>query len=171
MRAVVGDRPYGPSMARKYTPELLAEAAAASHSVAGVLRHLGLPQAGGTHAHISRLLKRFEIDTSHFTGQGWLRGRSVPPKLPPEHWLRLHPEGSGRVNGQRLRRALVRVGLEYRCAFCLNEGSWQGASLTLHVDHVNGDYLDCRQENLRFLCPNCHSQTPTHAGRNKGRRT
>ena len=44
-----------------------------------------------------------------------------------------------------------------------------GKPLTLHVDHINGVNNDCRRENLRFLCPNCHAQTPTHAGRNKKR--
>jgi hypothetical protein len=80
-------------MARKYTPELLAEAAAASFSIAGVLRYLGVVQAGGSHAHISRLLKRFEIDTSHFTGQGWLRGQRPGPTRPPEELLVLRPVG------------------------------------------------------------------------------
>lgn len=157
-------------MARKYTPELLAEAAAASSSIAGVLRHLGVTQSGGSHAHISRLLKRFEIDPTHFTGQGWLKGQRPPPKLPPEHWLRVHPPGSGRVNGARLRRALIRLRVAYRCVLCGNQGEWCGLPFTLHGDHINGDRCDCRVENLRFLCPNCHAQTPTHAGRNKRKR-
>jgi hypothetical protein len=41
--------------------------------------------------------------------------------------------------------------------------------LTLHVDHVNGDYCDNAEENLRFMCPNCHSQTENFAGRSRGR--
>ena len=47
-------------------------------------------------------------------------------------------------------------------------GQWQGETLTLHVDHINGDFHDNGIENLRFLCPNCHSQTPTFAGKHKG---
>jgi len=35
--------------------------------------------------------------------------------------------------------------------------------LTLHLDHENGDHRDCRKENLRWLCPNCHTQTATYA--------
>ena len=50
-----------------YTRELLAEAVANSTSVNGVVRYLGLRQAGGTHTHISRRLKHYGIDTSHFT--------------------------------------------------------------------------------------------------------
>jgi predicted RNA-binding Zn-ribbon protein involved in translation (DUF1610 family) len=154
---------------RKYTPELLGEAVAESKSLAGALRFLGLPQAGGTQAHIGRLIRKFGIDTSHFTGQSWRKGIKALPKRPPEHYLQMLPVGSSRVNGARLRRALIQIGRPYACEGCGNDGSWLGTPLTLHVDHIDGNYLDSRPENLRFLCPNCHAITPTHAGKNKGR--
>ncbi|MGB4076287.1 MAG: HNH endonuclease [Minisyncoccia bacterium] len=39
--------------------------------------------------------------------------------------------------------------------------------MPVELDHVNGDRHDNRIENLRILCPNCHSLKPTHRGRNK----
>lgn len=60
------------------------------------------------------------------------------------------------------------INLEYKCAFCGNTGEWLGQKLTLQLDHINGKNNDYRIENLRFLCPNCHSITPTYAGKNKG---
>lgn len=57
--------------------------------------------------------------------------------------------------------------LEYKCAICGNKGEWNGSALTLQIDHINGIRNDHRKENLRWLCPNCHSQTDTFTGRNK----
>lgn len=51
----------------RYTPQLLSEAVIASESFAGVLRYLGLRQAGGTQSHIERRIRHFVIDTGHFT--------------------------------------------------------------------------------------------------------
>ena len=57
--------------------------------------------------------------------------------------------------------------LEYKCAICGNKGEWNSYPLTLQLDHINGINNDNRVQNLRFLCPNCHSQTSTFSGRNK----
>ena len=56
------------------------------------------------------------------------------------------------------------MGVSYVCTICrINE--WQGQPLTLHLDHINGINNDNRFENLRLLCPNCHSQTETYGRR------
>lgn len=62
--------------------------------------------------------------------------------------------------------------LEYSCSGekCplngINSPVWAGKPISLHLDHINGIRDDHRLENLRFLCPNCHSQTETYSGKN-----
>ena len=67
---------------------------------------------------------------------------------------------------QNIKHRLLRAGLlENRCEECgLSE--WRGRPLTAHIDHINGIRNDHRLENLRMLCPNCHSQTETYSGHN-----
>ena len=55
--------------------------------------------------------------------------------------------------------------LKYECSVCRNDGNWNGIKLSLHLDHINGVNNDNRICNLRFLCPNCHSQTDTYGGK------
>ncbi len=66
-----------------------------------------------------------------------------------------------------LKKRLVDEGLlKYMCAKCGNNGEWKSESLSLQLEHKNGVNNDNRLENLEFLCPNCHSQSKTFAGRN-----
>jgi hypothetical protein len=156
---------YIPTMPnQKYTPEVLAAAAAQSRSIAEVLRVLGLRPTGGSHAHISRQLKRMGIDTTHFTGQVHNRGGEGLYRMSPSKRLTQSPSGSRRIPGVRLKRALLSIGLPETCEKCGLGPMWLGHPLTLHVDHISGDFLDNRPQNLRLLCPNCHSQTATYAG-------
>jgi hypothetical protein len=145
---------------RWYTDEALAAAAAASISFAGCLRTLGLPVTGGQQAHLTRRIRRAGIDTSHFLGQAHSRGRKLP-RLNPADVLVVLPEGSDRPKTQILRSAMLRSGVPHVCGECDCGPEWRGRRLTLMIDHINGDWLDNRLENLRFLCPNCHSQTST----------
>jgi 5-methylcytosine-specific restriction endonuclease McrA len=57
--------------------------------------------------------------------------------------------------------------LKYECGECDLKDTWNDKKITLQLDHINGISNDHRLENLRFLCPNCHSQTSNFAGRNK----
>jgi 5-methylcytosine-specific restriction endonuclease McrA len=56
-------------------------------------------------------------------------------------------------------------GVEKKCQNC-DLVEWQGVQIPLELDHINGDSTDNSVDNLRLLCPNCHSLTPTWRGRN-----
>lgn len=153
---------------RKYTRELLQDAVDHATSVAGVLRYLGLNQAGGTHAHISRTIKSFGLDTSHFN-QGPHPNGAAKVRYRPDQILVRRPFGARRERPAMLHRALVESGRAYRCALCGNRGLWMDRPLRLEIDHIDGDYHNNEEWNLRFLCPNCHTQTDTFAGRSRGK--
>ena len=146
---------------RLYSPDDFARAVAESTSIAGVMRKLGIPVAGGSQAYIARRIKAAGLDTGHFLGQAHQRGRPARRRLPPEQILRVRPLGSYRESAGRLRRALIAMGVPEHCEQCGCGAEWQGKQLRLVIDHRNGDWLDNRLENLRFLCPNCHAQTAT----------
>lgn len=76
----------------------------------------------------------------------------------------LDGEVSHRVNTNRLRKMLIDDGHD-SCALCGIQ-DWMGKPLTLHVDHIDGDNSNNSMDNLRFLCPSCHSQTKTFGAKN-----
>lgn len=66
-----------------------------------------------------------------------------------------------------LKRALIILGREYKCESCGIGPSWNGKDLTLQVDHIDGNNKRHDPDNLRFLCPNCHTQTPTYGNKKR----
>ena len=68
-----------------------------------------------------------------------------------------------------IRKTIIKNNIiNYICEICKNGSIWNGKLLSLHLDHLNGINNDNRLENLRFLCPNCHSQTFNYTGKSIG---
>jgi hypothetical protein len=149
-----------------YSKEILTEAVKHSDSLADVMRFLNKPITGSRYNYISKLVKQYKIDTSHFTySRTHQKSESSKRKTPEQILVLTHDPLARRIDPSLLTRAMTESGLDYKCSTC-SISEWQGAPLVLDVDHIDGNRFDCRLYNLRFLCPNCHRQTPTF-GRQK----
>lgn len=138
---------------------------AESNSRSEVLKKLGLIPSSNM-VTLRKYLKRYGISTGHFDPSlDRPTRRNGPTQLPIDQLLIKGRPISDRYGiKQRLIRDKI---LPYECEKCHIGDKWYGEPLTLQLEHKNGDNTDYRIENLCFLCPNCHSQTPTFAGRNK----
>lgn len=140
----------------------LIEAVSQSTSMGQVLDKLKLHRTGGNYTSLRRHINRLRLNTSHWLGQGHMKGKSSHNKgqrMPIEKL----------ASGSSLRQRVLGDNLiDYHCAIC-GIDNWLGDDLSLRLDHINGIYNDNRLENLRWLCPNCDSQCPTFAGRNRKR--
>jgi hypothetical protein len=137
------------------------EAVAASVSIAGVLRHLNLPDSSTQRARLRRRMADAGADSSHFLGQGHGRGKPGPARRQPAEAVLVRRDDGTRTRTAVLRRCMLDMGVAEMCAECGTGPMWRGKTMTLEVDHLNGDRSDDRLDNLRLLCPNCHAVTGT----------
>jgi len=153
----------------KYTKENLEEIVKESFSIFEVLRRLELVCSGGNHSHISKLIKDFEIDKSHFLGQGHSKGKILGPKYTKETFLETLKKDT-KILGHRLVKRLVFFGIkERRCEICKND-IWNEKPIPLELDHIDGEHSNNELENIRILCPNCHAQTDTYCSKNMNKK-
>ena len=108
-----------------------------------------------TRNKIKKRINDMKLDTSHF--------KYSKPKNIEELCIE-----NGKYRRGGLKRRLIKEGLlKETCYICGIGKIWNNKPLTLQLDHINGKNTDNRIDNLRLLCPNCHSQTSTFSGRNR----
>lgn len=150
---------------RTWTDDDLTKAVQESNTISDVIRKLNLSvTASGNFQTMKNHIARLQLDTTHFVGQGWTKdkARKHPTSIP---LIEILIENSLFTSSHNLRQRLIAENFKKdECERCgLNE--WMGEKLPLELDHINGNNKDNRIENLRILCPNCHSLTPTWRGR------
>ena len=145
-----------------------------SVSYAEILKKLGLKQSGSVQNRIKKEIDNLSLDISHFTGQAWRRNKNsyqdkrIKNKYSDEI---IFIENSNVSNGVVKNRLMSNPTYEHKCELCSIK-EWfdpfenKVKSVNLELDHINGNERDNRKVNLRLICSNCHSFTPTYKGRN-----
>jgi hypothetical protein len=149
----------------KYTKEILEPIVKDSKSITEIIKKLNKKFSGGINSHLKIKIKEFGIDISHFNRNGYNKGKSPINKLTHQEIL-VENRVNRKESTQRLRRALIESGREYKCEECGLKPVWNNKPICIQVDHKNGNWFDNNPLNLRFLCPNCHSQTETFGVKN-----
>lgn len=151
-----------------YTPtrEKFQEIVKSYNTLAEIIRHFGL--GSGNYETLKARLESDNIDYSHIKlGLDTNKYRDGNNKKDISEYLN---KDTKIWHGQQLKIRLIRENvLENECSVCGQGSEWNGKELVLQLDHINGINSDNRLENLRIICPNCHTQTPTFSGRNGGR--
>jgi hypothetical protein len=146
----------------KYTKEMLEDAVANSTSFAGVLRYLNAGLSGSVHGHLKKRIVSYGIDHSHFIHSKGNCGGGTSKKTTEEILILIPNNVTKRNTRRHLLYAMLSSNVEYVCSItdCPNPSpEWRGEKLTLEIDHIDGNWRNCLLDNLRFVCPNCHSQT------------
>ncbi len=150
---------------RTWSEQQLKKAVKTSKSYRNVIKLLGLQPTGGNYDQIKKYIHQYGLSTNHFTGKVWNKGLKFPERNLIDLKDILVKNSS--YQSFKLKKRLFSVKLkEPKCEKC----GWATISidgrLPLELDHINGDRHDNRIENLRILCPNCHSLQVTHRGKN-----
>ena len=151
---------------KKWTENDLRKAVITSTSVRQVIKKLGLIEAGGNYNQIKKYLEKLKIDTKHFKGRAWNKGMKLVgiPRIDIKSILVKNSD----FQSFKLKKRLYSLGLKTKkCEECGWAELSKDGRIPLELDHINGNHRDNRIENLRILCPNCHSLKPTHRGKNK----
>ena len=156
-------------MGQKRTKEDFENAAKQSFSIAGMCRCLNIRPSGGNYKLMHNAIIKYDIDISHFTGQGWNTGLIFKPFT--EQHLKDILIADSSYQSSKLKKRLIKEGLKQNICEKCGLSQWQGHPIPLELHHINGNNRDNRLKNLMLLCPNCHALTESYRGKNKKKAT
>lgn len=141
-------------------------------SYCDILRKLNVSVTNSAYRMLKTRIETDNIDDSHIRNTISERRRlnvnKIHKETPPERAF----VKNSLCNNASLKKKLIKYKyIEEKCAICGIGPVWNNRYLYLQIDHINGDNKDNRVENLRLLCPNCHTQTESFSGRNKAIKT
>jgi 5-methylcytosine-specific restriction endonuclease McrA len=140
----------------------------ASASISNFLDNQGLIACSGNYDTFKKWMKKHDINFQPLLLKNTLKKKSQEStKFSLEEIFIENSKADRNV----VKRAIIKYELmEYECSDCGNCGFWNNKPLSLQLEHKNGDSADNRIKNLEYLCPNCHSQTPTYGSKNRHNR-
>jgi Zn finger protein HypA/HybF involved in hydrogenase expression len=137
-------------------------------SVTEILKILGFKPYNGNHRTLNERVRIENIDLTKFeeNKKNWKTNHLKSMRSNAKSFDEIFCENSKYTSFQQIKKKLIELNIkDYKCQECGNNGIHNNRQLNLQLDHINGVSNDNRIDNLRFLCPNCHSQTDTFAGR------
>lgn len=143
--------------------ESIKEAVKVSISIREALMRLGLAPLGGNYACIKKIIKEYDIDTSHFLGAASNKGKTFPELTKKSSDYA--GENAPTISSSRLKEKLIKEGVFERKCYNCNNTEWLGKPIPLELEHKDGNHQHNEHENLTLLCPNCHAFTETYRRR------
>jgi len=156
------------SIIYKIDTKTFSEYVKTSKTFTEILKKCNLINKGCNINTVKRRIEKEKIDSSHIVrGKGHNAGKVFWDKrISKEDALNNYFTLNSKVHRQTIKNLIKRYSFkEYKCEECGLRNVWNNNSISLQLDHINGINDDNRLENLRFLCPNCHSQTDNFAGK------
>lgn len=149
-------------MKYKYSDETLSIIVKESTSMRQVCEKLGINYSGGNFAHLKKRIENASINRSHFTGQGWNKGRVHGPKRPIEDYLSNKKSILTHTLKLKLLSSNIFIHQCMKCKLYI----WLNDPIPLELHHIDGDKQNNILSNLELLCPNCHAKTDNYRIRN-----
>lgn len=135
-----------------YDRDLLQEAVLSSTSIGQVLEKLGIVIGGGNYSTVKKRIKKYNLDTSHFSGQCWNKGKT------------LKKTSCNYFTKAGVKRKIIKD-RSHQCEEC-HLTTWRDNLIPLELHHKDGDRTNNLEDNLQLLCPNCHALTKNYRGKN-----